>query len=826
MPYRGSTWKIWDFHLHTPCSVLRNDFGDQNKEETWDKYVNMIEKKTEEKNIAAVGITDYFTIEGYKKILKYKDRGRLNNIFIFPNIEFRIDTIINITKGEKRDVKRLNQHVIFSPDVSIHDIEENFLHDLEFIYEEDTFNSGEKRKLKIHNLAEFGQKIKSDHPKFRKQSDLYVGCINAVVDPIQIKNVLEERRDFKGKYFIILAEDNLSDLDWDQSYGTRKHLTQRSHCIFSSNKKSRDFYLGKTHDTINNYLYEFKSLKPCIWGCDSHSFNERFLEPDTDQNDKINYCWIKSEATWEGLKQILYEPEERVRIQENCPESQKSIYTIDKIKIDETKINPNLIIRDTEINLNRNLVSIIGGRGSGKTAILDMIASCFKEGDKSKEIENSFYHRLYGAGLKKSNAGVPIKLNTISGHEFEKTFGRDDSVFELSDIVYITQNHFEEFSSDSKRLNTHVFKLIFEKFPEDKEKCIEYKRIILSKNDRIQENNLKIQQLKNEIEKKTGLEDLLKQKEGEIEDYDKRIYEIESNNEANKEVSELSNKLGGLRNEKQMIDSNLNESERILADISIARNFALRLSDFNRSLKENLSRYQSDFNLYPDNEITRLIDVSEEILSKNKLILNRLLDETEKSIAEIRDRLKEFEDTNKIISDLSQKRSYSYDEMSKTKKKLEELNKKEQMIKDIEIERFNNYKDIITTFREWKRFVERIIAKFEVGKDTILDQLSFGVSVNLADKEYLTNINELINNKSISEEMVHKSLDDSILHRLYHMANHDEIPDFNDLSKHMDYLSKDFFEKKRKNATYSVFYDRFYKNIMEMKIKLRAATPP
>jgi hypothetical protein len=323
--------------------------------------------------------------------------------------------------------------------------------------------------------------------------------MNAVVNPTQIKEALEARQDFRGKYLIILAEENLSYLDWDssQAHGIRKHLTQMSHCIFSSNKKSREIYLGKGRDTIEDYLKEFKSLKPCIWGCDSHSFEERFLEPDADEHKKINYCWIKSEVTWEGLKQILYEPDERVKIQEMCPEPQKSIFTIDKLKIYETNINHDLTIEDAEIDLNPNLVSIIGGRGSGKTAILDLIASCFKEGDKLKRIENSFYHRLYGTGLKKSNAGIPIKLNIISGHEFEKTFGRDDNVFELSDIVYITQNHFEEFSSDSKRLNNHVFKLIFEKFPEDKERCIGYKRIIMSKNDKIQENNLKIQQLKN-----------------------------------------------------------------------------------------------------------------------------------------------------------------------------------------------------------------------------------------------------------------------------------------------------------------------------------------
>src|SRR5208337_4012903 len=131
--------------------------------------------------------------------------------------------------------------------------------------------------------------------------------------------------------------------------------------------------------------HEFKSLKPCIWGCDSHSYEERFLEPSKNSEGKINFCWVKADLTWDGLKQILYEPEERIRVQENSPEPQKSIHTIDKIVIKGTDVNSRLRIRETEIDLNHNLVSVIGGRGSGKTALLDIIASCFREGEKLRE---------------------------------------------------------------------------------------------------------------------------------------------------------------------------------------------------------------------------------------------------------------------------------------------------------------------------------------------------------------------------------------------------------------------------------------------------------
>ena len=133
---KGSTWRIWDLHLHSPCSILNNGFGDPQKSETWKEYINNIECKCREKNIAAVAITDYFTIEGYKRVKKYSDEGRLEGILVLPNIEFRLDKIITVNG---LNPKRLNFHVILSPEIDPKDIEDRFLHELDFIYKEDTF---------------------------------------------------------------------------------------------------------------------------------------------------------------------------------------------------------------------------------------------------------------------------------------------------------------------------------------------------------------------------------------------------------------------------------------------------------------------------------------------------------------------------------------------------------------------------------------------------------------------------------------------------------------------------------------------------------------
>ena len=120
------------------CSALNNQFPKKNGEPDWDAYVEFLEGMS---GIEAVGITDYFLIDGYNKVLKYREAGKLQNIqLILPNIEFRLDTFV----GSHRAEKRVNLHVIFSDAVTASDIEEHFLRELKFGYDAASQNTDER----------------------------------------------------------------------------------------------------------------------------------------------------------------------------------------------------------------------------------------------------------------------------------------------------------------------------------------------------------------------------------------------------------------------------------------------------------------------------------------------------------------------------------------------------------------------------------------------------------------------------------------------------------------------------------------------------------
>jgi hypothetical protein len=79
---RGSEWRRWDLHLHTPETVLNNQFGD------WEEYLKTIEAHP---HVKVIGVTDYMCITNYLKLKAFKASGRVANIdLLVPNIEFRL----------------------------------------------------------------------------------------------------------------------------------------------------------------------------------------------------------------------------------------------------------------------------------------------------------------------------------------------------------------------------------------------------------------------------------------------------------------------------------------------------------------------------------------------------------------------------------------------------------------------------------------------------------------------------------------------------------------------------------------------------------------
>jgi hypothetical protein len=79
---RGSEWRRWDLHVHTPETILNDQFTG------WEEYLQAIEAQPD---VKALGVTDYMSVANYSKLKSFKSSGRIPDVeLLIPNIEFRM----------------------------------------------------------------------------------------------------------------------------------------------------------------------------------------------------------------------------------------------------------------------------------------------------------------------------------------------------------------------------------------------------------------------------------------------------------------------------------------------------------------------------------------------------------------------------------------------------------------------------------------------------------------------------------------------------------------------------------------------------------------
>ena len=116
-----SEWHRWDLHVHTPETMVNDNFTDDNnhkmnKELVWKRYCRELNNYGAE----AVGITDYFSANNFFKLRKNRNKWKLNpEIVIFPNIELRATDLVSKKRDENgKATSYVNIHLIFRPEVS------------------------------------------------------------------------------------------------------------------------------------------------------------------------------------------------------------------------------------------------------------------------------------------------------------------------------------------------------------------------------------------------------------------------------------------------------------------------------------------------------------------------------------------------------------------------------------------------------------------------------------------------------------------------------------------------------------------------------------
>ncbi|HIR36137.1 MAG TPA: hypothetical protein IAC91_08585 [Candidatus Faecimorpha stercoravium] len=178
------------------------------------------------------------------------------------------------------------------------------------------------------------------------------------------------------------------------------------------------------HRNIHPVLvYHFK---PAIAASDAHNKSEIAR----------NYVWIKGEPTFEGLRQILFEPHNRAKIQVSEPEQKNDYLVIDSLKVKHKDFGEQVI------PFNQGLNTIIGGRSSGKSILLGCIARLCGDFTPIKKSKSSYDD--YIADI--------VKSMSIEWRDHSETGNRKVDFFPQSYII--------DLATDKKKISELVVRIL------------------------------------------------------------------------------------------------------------------------------------------------------------------------------------------------------------------------------------------------------------------------------------------------------------------------------------------------------------------------------
>lgn len=708
---KGSEWRRWELHIHTPGTQKNDNFDGASYDEKWNKYYEDIHTyigtgEDPLKNIAVIAITDYLSIDNYKKVVADKrlpDSVKL----VLPNVEMRIQPIANDSP--------INIHFLFNPDI-IESVEDRFFSRIKFIYGMTTFSASRSELIRL------GKTINSeldDASAYTKGIEQFVPSFD------KIQEIFASDQELRDNTIIFVSNStndgvsgaiNHSDyFDGFQGDSQLKAFRQAIYKfvdgIFSATPSDIAYFSGeKASCPAPRVIKECGSLKPCVHGSDAHR-NDKIFEPDQKR-----YCWIKADPTFNGLKQILYEPKERVRISQMIPDYKTEYYVIENVQFVDKDF------QTTPIVFNENLTCIIGGKSTGKSILLHNLANSIDPSQvEAKEDKSS-----------------PVTKNI----ENVSVTWKDGKKDETRKIVYIPQTYLNRLS-DAKESTTEIDKIIEEIVWLDSDVKSAYSSMLQSiKEYKIAlnisilgliENRNEIVSIKNEkqeigsresieaqIEKLNSQKDILSTdlnlSKDELDLYDKTIAEIGL---INKQILSLQKDLNNVQEIEYVVEKRI---------------FSFSSSDH---IQEMISRATND-------AITAANAIW--VQSKQAIVdcISKELDEKESrrdQLFEIQDSLKSKIQENKIIAELS-------DNIQKESEKLKELTvieKKEAAL----IEKENTYiSDICQSIEKFKCFHTRYAQTVNEKTEFKSNDLEFSVGIPFKKEAYVDKVLRLFDNRS------------------------------------------------------------------------------
>lgn len=469
----GSAWKKWDLHVHTPESFIHQYPGE--KEAAWEAFLSDLEHLPDDFKV--IGINDYVLVDGYERVLKAKrEQGRLQNIdLILPVVELRLDKFGGVVHGGKDGYSpsgwsRINVHVIFDqldPEL----IRQQFVSAIAPRYQLIPGSAGQGKWSGVITRASLealgAAIIESVPPEMRGDygPPLIEGfnnlCISADAWHKALQNV-----NLEGKFVTAIGKTEWENLKWDDhTIAEKKTLINEAHLVFTAAESP------EAYSKARNKLVEAGVNSKLLDCSDAH-----WLSSSADK-DRIGNCftWIKADCSFRGLLQAIEEFGDRVYVGDSPPKrqlvDQNRTKFVRSIKV--AKKNGSTLAEpwfDVELPLNADLVAIIGNKGSGKSALSDIIAlaGCARNYGSFSFLNVSRF-RNPRARLAQHFVG------TLAWHDGTLTsadLDKDPDPSSVERVKYLPQSYLEELCNElgdggSATFDAELRKIIYSHVPEE-----------------------------------------------------------------------------------------------------------------------------------------------------------------------------------------------------------------------------------------------------------------------------------------------------------------------------------------------------------------------
>lgn len=721
--YRGSEWRKWDLHFHTPTSYDYQDKSVTNQDIIDGLFAN---------NISVVAVTDHHVID-IARIKELQQIGKEKGITVLPGIEFL---------AELRDREPIHYIGIFSEDAN-----------LEVIWGQ------------LENKTALLQ-IKSEN---KKHNEVY--CV--------LKDTVELIKELGGIVTIHAGSKTNS---------VENITNSLSHSIAQKTDIAKlvDFYeLGKPEDKQDYLNIVFPAIKkhiPMIIASDNHNIKKYVLKEN---------CWIKADKTFEGLKQVIYEPKERVRIQANKPQEKAGYQAIDNITISHTDFSP------IKIHLNQNLNTIIGGRSTGKSILLGAVAKKLNS-DKEVKFENDDYTNYVNQIV--SNLKVVWKDNVENNER---------------NIEYFPQSYMHRLA---KNINNDLDRLIEEIITQDEQKRNEIDNYdsfsknnntdIVSKINKLFQTSSDFQKLKlsiKELGDEVGINSEKNKLTATLEELRSKIQISEEDLNTYKSLvqqyNENQNKINAIENQILKLNS---LKEKSVSNDSLEFDFVNLIEPTKRAVsdiyKDLKTQFQKTWTTKISDLVLSLQQQSQQLNSLNAQIVENPIYTKGVSVFNSNQQYKEIEEKLKIQTD-----------------KLFEIGNLKTQEKAL-IEQYAQIKEAIKIdFREYYNKIVSIKEKLSLKSD----KLEIKAKATLSISRYKEILNSSINQQSYQgQEIVNKQITTyedffTAVFELFELLLTDKVTlkgGNNNITLSQKILSTNFFK-----ISYDIIYEDIFKHMSEGK---------